>query len=306
MKFLLPLYGASILSVAILPGSMLSAQTRPAESPAGAQGDPSSSAEHAPDSVAHSAFLGVAVVETRAVTDAPGVSRPAQARVELTVSAVHPGSPAEVAGVKTGDVLVRLDEQYLLHPVQLQRLVGQMTIDQGVVLTVRRGDAMLTLEAELAARPAELKVPGRTPFPAPAVPGWPEEIERLLRIEPFGMERDPQELRRIQDLMQKRLDELLEDRLFEMPEMPRPPVPELGGAVRTQSVQVIDDGQHRLTVTSDAGGRHLKAVAADGTVLFDGPINSPQEREAVPEEVREKIPVPSIPRSEVVPAGRAV
>lgn len=297
MKFLPPTAGCLCLALtaAATPGFAEGAATpTPADGKtATAQAD---EAAEAPTS--RLAVLGVAVAETRAPagTASPW---PIGLAVELTVSGVHPGSPAELAGLQTGDILLKLDDQHLLHPVQLQRLVARLSIDQAVTLVVRRGDETLSLDAKLAA--ARLHV-------APQ-PGGPEGFEPMFRVEPLRMGAELEDLHRMQERMQQRLEQLFEAPDLEMPEglrVPLVPMPDLGGGLRMQGVQVIDDGRHRLTLTTDAHGRHLKAVAADGSVLFEGPINTHEERQAVPEAIREKIPTKPVTRPAGEPAGRAV
>lgn len=297
MKILLPLFGSLAVAGLVFTPTVLAEN---GSEPGSAQQKPMESSQMIP------AFLGVAVAESMAPA---GVVDhiPVAGSVVLTVTSVHPDSPAERAGLRVGDSLLKIDDQLLLHPVQLHRLVSGMSADHQAELTIFRDGKTETLMATLSSRPAELAmaVPGRLPAAGLEFPGWPEGFEPMLRIEQWPGGAGLEDMLQMQELMQQRFD-----RLFQAPEFAEPGVElpegwrdrfkmELdGNGFQSQTVQ--DDGEHRLTVTTDAQGRHLKAVDEDGTVLFDGPINTADQLEAVPEEVREKLPAvdpqPSIGR----------
>ena len=50
-----------------------------------------------------------------------------------------------------------------------------------------------------------------------------------------------------------------------------------------------EDSEHVLVLSSDESGRHLLAKDKQGAVLFDGPIDTPEQRKAVPEVLRPKL-----------------
>jgi hypothetical protein len=51
------------------------------------------------------------------------------------------------------------------------------------------------------------------------------------------------------------------------------------------------DGEHTLTIVTTDGDKRLLAKDKDGQVLFDGPINTPEQRKAVPAEVLRKLQI---------------
>ena len=207
----------------------------------------------------------------------------------LTVASVQPGSPADAAGLKTGDTLLKVGDQKLLHPVQLRRLVGAMAPGRDAALTVHRRGQTIALQATLARRPAvqpgdRVKIRGR----------WPEGFAPHPLIEPLDLPPDApfQDLQEMRQLLQKRLEQLAPqgpgmdplplgpgaDAAFEgLLEQMQLQLPELGADARavgrSRSVQVIRDGQHRITVTTDGRSRRLQATDADGNVLFDVPVS---------------------------------
>ena len=50
-----------------------------------------------------------------------------------------------------------------------------------------------------------------------------------------------------------------------------------------------DDEAHRLEIKTDAQGKHLLAKDKAGLVLFEGPINTPEQRKAIPAAILPKV-----------------
>lgn len=243
-------------------------------------------------------FLGVAVAESIAPPDAD----PRTPRTVLVVSHVQPDSPADAAGLRSGDLLLRIDGQVLLHPVQLQRLVMTQTPGQAVTLTVFRDGETQTLDATLGERPASAPAPGINPDAA--------LVDPLADRPGLRLEAVPHELQADLERMRLRMDQQFEQmrRMFQqgmddgwpggdMWERGRPIGLDLdfGAMPGHRQVTVLQDNDHRLTITGTADGRHLQATDAAGEVLYDGPIDTPEQLDAVPDAVREKIPTPDAP-----------
>ena len=98
------------------------------------------------------AYLGV-VLEVRPM---PGIVARANGQQQaqgLVVRQVAPGSPAARAGLRPGDVLARVNDQPLTGFDLLQRMLGQAAIGSTLVLTVRRGQQLLTIPVTLDAEP---------------------------------------------------------------------------------------------------------------------------------------------------------
>lgn len=261
------------------------------------------------------AFLGVAVAE------APPIGMDGRRSPVLVVSRVHPGSPADQAGLKSGDTLLQLDDQKLYDPTQLQRLVMDMSTDAKTKLTIVRDGQEQTLEATLAPRPQELAMPdrpgrGRIPMGQ----DWPRMFDRDDAL-PQALDGDAEA--RIRE-MHRQMDEQFQQ-LREMLRQPDGQFPEVNLFEEWQgdmqlppginSSVTTDDGEQRLTVTTNQDGQHLKAVdSKTGEVLFDGPINTEAQKRQVPQAIRDKLPTieqmqPKAepqPEAEEKPVGRAV
>ncbi|MBI3304800.1 trypsin-like peptidase domain-containing protein [Candidatus Parcubacteria bacterium] len=67
--------------------------------------------------------------------------------------AITPGSPAEAAGLKGGDVILELDGARITPANSLARLIQQHRVGDEVEVKVRRGSAEFTVKAKLVERP---------------------------------------------------------------------------------------------------------------------------------------------------------
>lgn len=194
--------------------------------------------------------------------------------VGLVVEFVEPDSPAAVAGLFKHDVLVRLEDQLLINQPQLAVLVRMRKPGERVTLTLKRNAA-------------ERKIPVRL-----------EETERLVAARPtfaawptLGVPR----------LSRKNLAELLkspeapngfpQQRLINM--FGHGPIMSIvtgpGGAAAVTATMSMSDGEHTLNVTNRDGEKYLVAKDIEGNVIFDGPIQTEEQRQAVPQDVRRKL-----------------
>jgi S1-C subfamily serine protease len=72
----------------------------------------------------------------------------------LMVLRLNPDGPAAGAGVKPGDILVRVGDVPARHPGEIVRCLGPESVGQSLALQVVRAGAPLSLNATITARPA--------------------------------------------------------------------------------------------------------------------------------------------------------
>ncbi len=128
------------------------------------------------------AFLGVSLVpvneETRALHDLP-----AEVTEGAVVLEVHPGSPAERAGFKAGDVIVQFDGRTIRTTEELVQGVRARRSGNAVTFVLRRGTGKVEGLLELGTRPAtdeagEAPAPQATPQPHRLLV-VPRDVDRL-------------------------------------------------------------------------------------------------------------------------------
>jgi len=261
-------------------------------------------------------WLGVGVEEaSEALASqldlAPGVG--------LLVTYVAPDSPAATAGLQKNDVLVELDGQSLVHPAQLRKLVQVRKEGDTVALVFYRAAKKQTASAKLAKAPAGLGAMEDEQ----AWKGDLSDLARQFRNLPIGeairnslkVYRDSlghlkidqtkvqEEVRRSVEQAKKAWDDALHCST-------NAAITELAKALKElQRSGLVADNQASVTVrstgervksivTTDESGTivivsnpkpRLTAHDQDGKLLFDGEIDTPEQRAKVPPELWEKV-----------------
>ncbi|MFN0126831.1 MAG: PDZ domain-containing protein [Verrucomicrobiales bacterium] len=99
----------------------------------------------------------------------------------LTVSGITPGSPAESAGLKPGDILAKLNDQILVNPGQFTTLIRNMKEGGNVTLTYLRDGQEARSQATLASR-LESPIAGG----GLGGSGFATGLARVLTLDPHG------------------------------------------------------------------------------------------------------------------------
>jgi serine protease Do len=208
----------------------------------------------------------------------------------LVVAHVVPDSPA--AGVlKEHDILVKLDDQLLIETRQFAVLVRNHKEGDEVTLTFIRGGKPQTAKVKLAKH--EVPKFSLNSFNESGGVGaggafgrtTGEALERT-RAELLKRESELRSERaRMMDLLQSAPAQS-SVRIIEREGGPTPRVSMLNPG---KSQMVYSDDAGTLELKIDDGQKELVAKDAKGTVLFSGPINTPEERQALPESVRPRL-----------------
>ena len=72
----------------------------------------------------------------------------------VLINQVMPGSPAESAGLKTGDLIQGVDGKTIKDPRQLQRVIGETDIGKTVEVSILRGKEQRTVKVQIREMPA--------------------------------------------------------------------------------------------------------------------------------------------------------
>ncbi len=194
----------------------------------------------------------------------------------LVVDGVEPNSPADVASLKPLDVVEKLDDQWLINPAQLAGLVRMQKPGDVVTLTILHKGDRQTVKAKLTER--EMPVADDDGSPGlPGMPGWPALPVQLgattsapwcappgvmLWKEPGA--NDPGLMVRAVKLMRGEL------------------TPDDANAA-------YEDKSIMLKLNRNDGHTVLTATDKSGKTIFEGPIDTPQDREKLPQEVRQRM-----------------
>ena len=217
----------------------------------------------------------------------------------LRVDRVAQGSPAENAGLKLYDILLKLDDQLLINPDQLKTLVQMRNPGERISLSVLRQSKPITVSVELLETPKELRdrqnrdwMDDRDPFDFDAL--FPKDRFRdFFRRHSFDFP----------DLM-----DFHRQPFFSRPELDDPSIApnspghsgiddplHSGADVQTYSYSsstqqvTVSDAEGSLQWTEKDGLRFLRATDLDGQVLFEGAITTNEDRKKMPEGVGQRL-----------------
>jgi len=262
------------------------------------------------------AWLGVAVEEaSEALADQLGLDP----GVGLVLTHVSADGPAAQAGLKKNDVLVELIGQSLVHPAQLRKLVQARKPGDKVELVFYRGGKKQTESATLAQAPARLGLldegvadkeahdlhrfllelahseapQDRAKALHESVSHFPGELRREIETE----------IRRGMEHARKAVTEAARDGNHNKDSLRSETVKELlKSGIRVDdnaTVVVRSKGRSSRSIvkTDDSGttvivgppNLHLTAHDKSGKLIFEGEIETPEQRAKVPAEVWKRV-----------------
>lgn len=216
----------------------------------------------APPELKEETFLGVS---THSVDAALAAQMDLPPETGLVIVQILPESPA--AGVlKTHDLLTRFDDQILIEPRQLGVLVRSKKEGEEVKLTLFRTGKKQTVSVKLGKK----LMP---PLPGRFVPGA-RKVMTFEGGEPFVGLRSggPGPVGSGGSSSSAHSSEM-----------------RISHFEGKNSKMVFDDGEGRLEVNFKNGKKHLTARNTKGDVVFTGPVSTPEERKALPAEVRARL-----------------
>jgi hypothetical protein len=232
--------------------------------------------------------------------------------VGLVVEAIVPGSPAADAGLRVDDLLHKLNDQILVNPQQLAVLVRTFKPGDTLRLTVVRAGKPVELTAKLVEkelRPLDEMRLGGDPLGSPFGPG-------PFGDNPFGpgdptaqLERQLERLRATMRQQQQQNQDRMPPAAVDGGDAADPFPP---GLLTNESFALMwYDGVVSMRITTAGGRRTLVARDRAGKELYNGPIDTDAQRNALPTDVKERLeqigpPDCSAPAAATVAAPRAV
>ena len=216
----------------------------------------------------------------------------------LIVEDIVPDGPAAAAGVQPMDVIKQLNDQLVSTPGHLATLVRHFGKDSEVtLLVVRQGREQkipLKIGERLMPEPAPFGDGGFGGMRMPAV--MSEAFERRFGVMGRGGEGPARGPGNAQN----------------RPAEPQPAAPEgqsfqnqISTTWNTATARVsLKDGNGEIEVRSDNGKRTLTAKNPKGETVFDGPIDTEEQRKFVPAEFRKMLEQVEVQSRADRPPGR--
>ena len=211
----------------------------------------------------------------------------------LNVELVAKNSPAEKAGIQKFDLLLQMDDQILVNQEQLKYLVRSKMPKDEVILTLLRQGKKQKITVKLG----ETNLTDEDPL---RKSGLSHRFPQYDSFEKDPFLHDPQNL---QDLIERhsrqpflhfnqnrgRHKKILPPNQWEdEPLHPKANI-ESFSSQTSQSQVMITDEEGTLEWTEKDGQKSLRVTDSHGKVLFDGPIDTEDERNALPDEVNERL-----------------
>lgn len=229
------------------------------------------------------AFLGVQTAPvSRTLAAQLGLPRD----TGLVVVDVVDDSPA-AAVLRAHDILTKLDDQILVGQQQLSVLIRNRKKDDEVSLTIYREGKPLVVKARLGER--------EMPKPLAFGPGAPEDGFgfRFFSLDEPGIERLEQ-LPGMEPGQVGNVIRMIGRNRGDLGGPPRVQVFRGRGPGATildlrQGNVVYSDGEGSIEVRAEEGKRQLTVRNPQGAVTFQGPVNTEEERDQLPPEVKRRL-----------------
>jgi membrane-associated protease RseP (regulator of RpoE activity) len=223
----------------------------------------------------------------------------------LVVDYVVPDSPAAAAGVQQNDILKMLNDQILTEPEQLAKLIRSNSEGTTVTLTIiRKGK-----EQKLTAKLIKKEVPDMFDL-GPGRRGRPD-----FKSGDFGMNEFRQQMNRLQDQLGDETRGMVHDAVISAREQVAAAGDEAAraineafgsrgrfkitsnarnGTMKTTNINigkaqvVFSDEKGELRIEKIGGKKVLTAKDPQGLLLFSGPVETKEDLDNVPPEVRQR------------------
>jgi hypothetical protein len=216
--------------------------------------------------------------------------------MHLSVDQVSANSPAEQAGLKVYDILLQLDNQILVNSDQLKALVRMKTpYDLTQLKILRKGTAM-SLEVKLAESELALTEREGTPQRFHSRRSFPGD---LFSQDPFFRNHNSS----IMELLKKHgfnhlpgisQNSPLNQDPFDIDNPLHGPSSNPGNVqsfnYSSEQKQIITtDEQGTLEYSVKDQNKHLRVTSPDGEVLFDGPVNTDEDRKNLSKDLHQRL-----------------
>ena len=215
--------------------------------------------------------------------------------LHLSVEQVAKGSPAHKAGIQQFDILLKLDDQILVNPDQLKYLVHAKNPTDRVEMTLlrkgkKRKIAVVLGEIELKDNPDQGPVSMNNRFIKPGDRIDPDLFSRSPDMNRF-FDRHPRiKIPRIfSDSNLFGNIERIDDGALDDNPLYQPEDVQSFSSQSNKSQMLVTDDEGTLEWSEENGKKSLRVTNPVGKILFDGPIDTDEERESLPPSVARRL-----------------
>lgn len=240
------------------------------------------------------AYLGVGGSQ---VPDLLGEHLKLQPGHGVVVRALDPAGPAAKAGLTQNDVITKVNGKTVGSQEGLAQVVSSMKPgDEVDVDYIHQGEEK-TAKIALANAPAQSRaIAGNEmkPLERLMLDGMPQDqaqriqdaIQQNLRAFEEDNEEDALPGQMFGNAMRKRMEQMMQG-MEELQEAPQGQ-----GGIKMKSsgtIRMLNADGSGVEIMSENGGKQVRVLGRDGKVEWEGPYDTPQDREAVPKDVRDRI-----------------
>jgi hypothetical protein len=218
----------------------------------------------------------------------------------VVVRSLDPDGPAAKAGLAGNDVITKVGGKPVGSHEQLREAVAALKPGDGVdVNFIHHGEAR-SGRVTLGRAPERPRIPGGRINGAGGLAelddlmldGMPQDQAKRIReaieqnLKAFGADRGADGM---EELMGRQFQDQMH-RLFQGMELPEAGEAAEGvmGLRSSSAIRMMDD-QGSVELKSEDGGKTVRVFGKDGQVQWEGPYDTPQDKEAAPPEIRERI-----------------
>ncbi len=222
----------------------------------------------------------------------------------VVVRSLDPDGPAAKAGLAQNDIITRVSGKAVGSHDELREAVAGMKPGDEVSLDyLHRGDAKTATFALGAMPPRPAAIAGMEPKPLEnlmmnGVP--PDQMQRIREaieqnMKAFedldaGRAGMPEEGLLMGEGVHKRMQQMLQG--LELRNLPGADLPGIGGfemkGTSSSSIRMMDENGS-VELKSRDGNKEVRVFGKDGKLQWEGPYDTPQDKEAVPEDIRARI-----------------
>lgn len=204
----------------------------------------------------------------------------------VVVDYVAPNTPAATAGIQPNDIIKMLNDQIIVDPSQLGKLIRSFSEGTTVNLTLLRKGQEMKVSVKLAKHDVSAS---RTPFGG---------FEKEWRFDDLGkMNFEWPDMSAVKDAVQRAKDQAVRasDEARKAASRLRIVTTDDDDTTRTTKVDLgnatisFSDEHGELKIERVNGKKMLSATDSDGKVIFQGPIDTEEQRAKVPPNVRERV-----------------